>query len=390
MQVYQSTFCTTAGVGKRMIMNDVVKNTLLFLNGSLHSPLEKLVIEPTNFCNRACFFCGAAQSIAKIRRGFMEWDLFIQLAEEAEKIRPVSVSLHAHGEPLLHPHIAEMVEELSKRDLVTEIVTNGDFLTPELSRKLLDAGLHRLVISHPAISPENWQICRNEPFSPQIDERIREAIRIWQGTENRVTLRCLVFADKVQQKAKATREYIRKWLDTPGVREVEFWLYQPWPDHVLETELRCIHRDPKVCSVALQTLFVSWKGDISPCSFDIHGELVLGTFPEVSLRSLYNSKKLRVFRRQTIRRSTFRPPVCKKCLVNRVPAVLAQIHSEDFLQIDPSLRDKWIKQRGTECWLQLVQKNSTDHPETYFDLKYEKILILLNKIFKRGGGANSK
>jgi radical SAM protein with 4Fe4S-binding SPASM domain len=314
----------------------------------------------------------------------MDWDLFIQLADEAEKIHPLSVSLHAHGEPLLHPRIAEMVGELTKRGLDTEIVTNGDFLTPELSLKLLKAGLQRLVISHPTISPENWQACRDEPFSPRFDEKIKDAIIIWQGEKNRITLRCLVFPDKVPQKVKSTREYIRKWIEIPGVREVEFWLYQPWPDHVLEEELRCIHRDPKVCSVGLQTLLVSWKGEVSPCSFDIHGELVLGTYPDASLQGLYNSKKLRKFRQQTIRCSAARPIVCKKCLVTRVPVVLAHVFSDDYLQIDPPLRDEWIKKMGRECWLELVRKKGTDQPRTLRNLMEQKILIPLKNSLTKG------
>jgi hypothetical protein len=121
---------------------------------------------------------------------------------------------------------------------------------------------------------------------------------------------------------------------------------------------------------------------MSPCSFDIHGELVLGTFPEVSLQSFYDSKKLREFRRQTMRRDTSRPSVCKKCLVNRVPAVLAQVHSKDYLQIDPPFRDKWIRKKGVDCWLQLVQKNLTDHPRTFFGSRLPKLALLINKIFK--------
>jgi radical SAM protein with 4Fe4S-binding SPASM domain len=385
-RMYEGFLCTpSVGAGDSDSVNDLLKNILLFLNGYLNSPLEKLVIEPTNFCNRACFFCGAAQSITRMHRGYMEWDLFIRLADEAEKIRPSSVSLHAHGEPLLHPRIAEMVKELTKRGLVTEIVTNGDFLTPELSTKLLNAGLNRLVISHPAISPDNWQECRDEPFSPAIDARIKDAIKIWQGVENGITLRCLVFTDKVRQKAKDTREYIRKWIVTPGVRKVEFWRYQPWPDHVLENEIKCINRDPKICSVALQTLLVSWKGEISPCSFDIHGELVLGTYPDVSLQSLYNSKKMQKFRRETIRRSNSRPLVCKKCLVNRVPVSLALVDSNEFLQTPFLSRDEWIEKTGEECWTQLTQEHSLEQASSLFGTMYEKI----SKPFKIGTDTKS-
>jgi radical SAM protein with 4Fe4S-binding SPASM domain len=347
-----------------MTGGDILRNAILFLHGALYGRLQQLVIEPTNVCNRTCFFCGAAQSLTKIERGFMEWEIFLRLAEEAEKIRPQTVSLYAHGEPLLHPQIIMMVEELHKRRLATELVTNGDFLTPEMSAKLLAAGLHRLVISHPAISLENWQACRCEPFAPDIDERLKEAVRIWQDAENKVTLRCLVFKDKVPKKVASAREYLQNWLATPGVREVEFWLYQPWPDHVLEDQITSIHRDPKICSLSLQTLMVSWNGKISPCPYDIHGDLVLGQMPEVSLQEMYSSKELRKFRRQTIRRSRFRPGVCKKCLINRVSAVHTHVSSQEYMKIDYPSRSGWINKKGRECWLQLAQKSTEESLKT--------------------------
>lgn len=343
-----------------MTGGEILRNALLFFNGALYGRLQQLVIEPTNVCNRSCFFCGAAQSLTKIKRGYMSWDVFLRLAEDAEKIGPQTVSLYAHGEPLLHPRIVLMVEELHKRGLATELVTNGDFLTAEMSVNLLAAGLHRLVISHPAISLENWQACRCEPLAPDTDERLKKAVKVWQDVENKVTLRCLVFKEMVPKKVASTREYLQNWLATPGVREVEFWLYQPWPEHVLEDQIPLIHRDPKVCSLSLQTLMVSWNGKITPCPYDIHGDLILGQVPDVSLNEIYSSKELRKFRRQTIRRSRFRPAVCKKCLINRVSAVHTHVSTEEYLKLDHPSRNEWIKKMGRECWLQLVQKNTKE------------------------------
>ncbi len=340
-----------------MSHNTLLGNTMLYLFGFQQGPLYRLVIEPTNSCNRACFFCGAAQSLTKIQHGFMKWDVFIQLADEAEKLRPEMVSLHALGEPLLHPEIANMVKELTKKRLATEIVTNGDLLTPVLSGKLRDAGLKRLVISHPAITPENWEACRNEQFSPQVDERIEEAIKIWQGCDNLVTIRCLVFPDKVRRKGINTREFLKKWIDLPGVRNIEFWSYQPWPEHVLEEEIHSIDLRPKTCSVALQNIFVSWDGKISPCSFDIHGKLALGTFPKDSLIGLYNAKILRKFRKQTIYKSKKRPAICRRCLITRTQPVLVDVQTEEYFRVDPFLRENWIKAKGRDCWLRLVRKD---------------------------------
>jgi MoaA/NifB/PqqE/SkfB family radical SAM enzyme len=286
----------------------------------------------------------------------MEWELFQQLALEAENLQPEVVNLYAHGESFLHPRIVDMVSELHSRGLFTEIVTNGELLTVGLSQRLADAGLDKLIISHPAISPENWQECRDESYTPQVDDRIAEAVTLWGERGKEVALRCLIFKENVPEKIQSVRAYLRRWLAQPAVSEIEFWLYQPWPDHVLEEHIPYMYEKPQVCWLALDSLHVSWNGTISPCPYDTNGELAQGRFPDASLAEAYSSSGMCFFRKQTVRRSKKRPLYCRNCLINRVPASFSVINTREYHTISADKKEEWLKETGRDCWLQLIQK----------------------------------
>lgn len=317
---------------------------------------ERLVLESTNICNRSCFFCGAAQSVESLERGFMNMEIFARLADEAYKIQPNIISLHGHGEPLMHPNIVEMVEMLSSRKLVTELVTNGDLLTLEMAASLLEAGLDNLIISHPAISLENWKSCRIDGDMAKSDEAISEAIEVWDESNRNLTVRCLVFKEKVPRKVASVREYVKKWSKIKAVKNIEFWLYQPWPEHVLEDRIDFFYANPSVCRLGLESLAVSWSGKVSPCPYDVHSGLQIGDTLVESLPEIMKSKPIRHFRRQTAWCSSSRPELCRKCLINRVPARNATVSAQEYRATPHQMREEWVKNVSRASWLKLVQK----------------------------------
>lgn len=343
-----------------MGVSEILNKASLYLAGKRYGPLDTLIIEATNHCNRKCFFCGAAQASPSPKRGFMDWQLFTMLAEEAQRLRPKLVSLHAHGEPLLHPKIVDMVALLSVKGLQTQIVTNGDPLTPLLSSQLCAAGLSMLTISHPGITAENWNACRGDSSLNEVENRLRDGLTVWSGMSSSVTLRCLVFPDHVAKKLSAIAGYLQKWFECPGIGALEFWLYQPWPEHVLAEELIYISEKQQQCYSAMHTLSVSWDGHISPCPFDYQGELAMGKYPEHNLYPLDSISRLTEFRKNSARRNKNRPNLCKKCLINRAPGISSWVHLDEYRAVPAENREKWLKNTGRRCWQQLLGVKSKE------------------------------
>ena len=109
-------------------------------------PLARVYIEPTTACNLSCSAC--------VRRswnepeGYMDIGLYRQLADALGQVPTLrSMAFWGIGEPLLHPHIAEMVQLAHKLGAKTEIITNGLLLSRSVADALVEAGLDTLVVS---------------------------------------------------------------------------------------------------------------------------------------------------------------------------------------------------------------------------------------------------
>lgn len=116
-------------------------------------PLRKVYVEPTTACNLDCPICvrhswdepGGVMEMATYRR-------LIKGLRDAPALQ--SVAFWGLGEPLLHPHIVEMVALAGELGARTELITNGLLLDAQMAEGLILAGLDTLVLSVDGASPE--------------------------------------------------------------------------------------------------------------------------------------------------------------------------------------------------------------------------------------------
>ncbi len=100
-------------------------------------------IEITTRCNLSCSHCartGAIMQGEDMDKG--TFTAVLGLLPHAYRITLVGL-----GEPLLHPDVVHFVAEASAQGRRTGLVTNAMLLDPELSRKLIEAGLDSIAFS---------------------------------------------------------------------------------------------------------------------------------------------------------------------------------------------------------------------------------------------------
>lgn len=109
-------------------------------------------IEINSNCNRGCPYCPSS----KLKRPniplYMDNNIFDRIINELQEINfSGRISYHFYGEPLLHPELDDIVENVSKALPQSRQVlyTNGDLLTEEKYLKLRKLGIsHFVVTSH--------------------------------------------------------------------------------------------------------------------------------------------------------------------------------------------------------------------------------------------------
>src|SRR5262245_31086984 len=111
---------------------------------ALKSPRHPILahIVPIRRCNLSCAYCNEYDSFSDpVPLGEMlhRLDLLAGLG--------TTVITLSGGEPLLHPHVVEIVRHIRSIGVIAQLITNGYLLTPELIRRFNHAGLDHLQIS---------------------------------------------------------------------------------------------------------------------------------------------------------------------------------------------------------------------------------------------------
>ena len=98
-----------------------------------------------------------------------------------DTIRPAlsevqTLILSGIGEPLLYPHLEQLISEARKSmpaDGIISFQTNGMLLSSELAGRLIDAGLDRICISLDSVNPETFSLMRNGADLNRIKDAFR-------------------------------------------------------------------------------------------------------------------------------------------------------------------------------------------------------------------------
>jgi len=91
---------------------------------------NEIFLEVTNICNFNCLFC--TYDLMKRKQGFMDVKLFKRLIDEISKSKKVEKVLFCvMGEPLLHPHIMDMISYTTKKISRQILITNSSMLQSE-------------------------------------------------------------------------------------------------------------------------------------------------------------------------------------------------------------------------------------------------------------------
>lgn len=124
----------------------------------LHRPvthLAKIYLEPTNRCNIDCRTC--MRNTWDVELGQMSAATFAAVLTSLRQLaQPPLVFFGGIGEPLAHPHTAEMVAQVKETGATVEMITNGTLLTEKRARQLIAAGLDALWVSIDGARPESY------------------------------------------------------------------------------------------------------------------------------------------------------------------------------------------------------------------------------------------
>jgi hypothetical protein len=249
------------------------------------------------------------------KRGFMEFGLFEKIIREVSSAsrKPV-VHLHGFGEPLLDKLLPERIK-LAKTSGIkhTYIVTNASLLFPEISRKIINAGLDTMKISFYGTDEESYHATMRRLDFKVTLQNIREFARIRKELKKRNPKLILQYLPQEANEAKA-EEFQSLWRSV---------LDKGAGDCLNRSSLhnygggraynRVGERKMSVCFYPWTALSVLWDGRAVTCCMDYNGVQGVGDLNLQSVMEIWNGPALSAIRRNFGKLDYSGFPTCLCC-----------------------------------------------------------------------------
>jgi radical SAM protein with 4Fe4S-binding SPASM domain len=308
-------------VGARAVLLDLKKRvrrhaTVQKLRFGRPSPFPTLIdFEVTNHCNLDCIMC--PRDVMTRPKGLMDFEFFKEIIDQIPPHTIEKSWFHLYGEPLMHPQLPEMIQYARAKTKIRElgVSTNCVLLDKEKSRALLETPLDTIVLSIDGATRETYEkIRRNADF----DTVLENAARFIEMRQEKGLTRPAAWLQIVEMQENATeierfREY---WEPLLGAADQIFVKnYTTFGGQVADRAnyYRRMPRTRLPCSFLWDYFVIYWDGRVTPCCFDVNGDLCIGDLRKSTIKEIWSSPELAEFRRIHLRGAYSEMPLCEKC-----------------------------------------------------------------------------
>lgn len=232
-----------------------------------------LDVEITSRCNIRCTFCDKLSLLTNGQLGDMSMEMYKRIIDEASERKVWGLKLSYRGEPFLHKDVIEMIEYAKKKGILDVYFnTNGMLLDPNISERLIDAGLDRISVSIEGTDPVNF-------------ERRRIGARfdvIMKNVDNLMEIRRRKNADHPKVRIQTVR---LPDLDMDAYKS--FWVSHC--DEVAAVDYKDERNRQKgfvydwACPQLWQRMTIQWDGTVLPCNNDDFRMLSPGNVKEKTI-----------------------------------------------------------------------------------------------------------
>jgi len=296
-------------------------------------PIREGYIELTNECRNNCYFCPKYDKTPR----YMPYNLVKNVLDQINEFNICDrVFLHILGEPILHPQILKILRYAKKKQITTNLFSNGELLKHNNMDSIIHLcgditlsgyGLHNLFSNEKyadkfkllinSVKKENKKLTIKILYSPRWQNYIFN-----NSTDlNYFNKRSIHhFISKIINEVGQTDEvktalsivrlnmYNKIQLSKNVFIEINtFYTWGNWPQSKKIKSTRY-----GSCSF-IDTFGILSNGDVTLCCIDHKGETKIGNVNKSSLIGILNSKE-RYKRIRAFKRFRVIHPVCQKCL----------------------------------------------------------------------------
>lgn len=321
-----------------------------------------LNIEVTSACNLRCQFCAMHRdpidkhsSKPTVRKQkvvrSMRLTAFSNIIKRLEGLPPLKVLyLVGHGEPLLNPHLPEMVglardNSIAKRIV---IVTNGVLLNSNVLRSLVSRGVNEIRVSLDLFSPKKYEEVKGKDHALTVRNNVESCLQTIRSENLPVSfnIECLNWRTSdpdLQLETHKIIDYFSGLVSEVSGASIRIRNEFGWVNQMEQKETDCSGGRHLPCEQPFFQLLVHADGDISPCCLDSSKTFVVGNiFAVKSLREIMFNFPLKRFREKLLMQDYKGIEPCRVCNFSSPVDLLLLERRQEVLKIMEIERNKKV------------------------------------------------
>ena len=276
----------------------------------LENPVQ-LDMELNGGCNMKCPFCLHGYG-EKRPNTLMPIDRYKALIDEAVAFGVRGLKLTYINEPMLRTDLEQCITYAKDAGMLNVyMVTNGTLLNAKRRASMLDCGITKIFISVDAATSETYN---KQRLSGKFDLVVKNILDFVAERNRRGLTYPLVRVSFVRNALNIHEEedFRQFWEDK--VDMIAFQKMTDLPDLDSGLTIKDSDKEPEGCTFPFKQLVVDYQGDILPCCKMGGKKLALGNVEHMSLKTAWDSEKMKQL--QLIHKESRwqENPVCRRCI----------------------------------------------------------------------------
>jgi len=270
-----------------------------------------VIVEVTRHCNLRCIMCPYPK--LKRARGEMGFETFRKIADEVAMENPSTrIWLAIMGEPLLvKDRLFAMIRYAKDRGLQEiNLNTNAVYMTGEVSGKLIESGVDKILVSIDAATQKTYDGIRVGGNFEIVVSNVENMLMLKKAgkLDKPEIIAQFIVMDENESEVESFKQY---WLDKGAVVKIRPKL--GWGDAVESKILNIAEQntDRFPCSWLTRTVSIHWDGSFAQCDADHEGLYSPGDFNKQTIKELWDGEIARRRERHWALDFDFEP--CKHC-----------------------------------------------------------------------------
>ena len=269
-----------------------------------------LDIELNSTCNLKCVMC--FQSFAPPKPEIMNFELYKKLIDEGAAKGVCSIKLQYRGEPLLYPKIVEAVKYAKDKGIIEVMFnTNANLLTEELAKKLIDAGLDKIICSVDGFEKEFYESIRvNGNFDTVVNNiKTLHKLKKKLGKSTPFIRIQMIRLKRIKDIKEHTKKYIKFWskyADDLGFEDEGDY-------HIDRNKNEVIECADFKCPDIWRRMLVLCNGQYILCCVDHYGRINLGNAKDKTIEETWLGPIYQNIRSHHLNGTSHVPPLCRRC-----------------------------------------------------------------------------